>query len=315
MVQCEAGPCFRMEDAGDVHMILVVHVDDILISGSEENVGKEGKIQNKKVPHEQLGEATWYIGCAADRDWDRGTLSVTQTTFTDTLLKRFEVRGYSEIPASVSVKLGPTTGEDKTVVRPYRNALGGLMCLATVTRPDVANSVRALARQSHDPCERHWEAVMEVLKYLNETKEFGLTFKKGHDRLSVYCDADYAKKETDRRSVSGVAVMYDGVVVSATSRTQHCVTLSTTEAEYVAMAEGAKEGLFVKAVLTFLRPQTVSGCGEDQGSVLYEDNEGAKALAKNPLSSERSKLIDVRYHFIRELVGTGKIRVVHVSSG
>ncbi|CAM9505654.1 unnamed protein product, partial [Sphacelaria rigidula] len=173
------------------------------------------------------------MGCAVDRDWDRGTLSVTQTSFTDTLLKRLEVRGYSEIPASVSVKLGPTTGEDKKVDRPYRNAVGGLMWLATVTRPDIANSVRALARHSHDPWERHWESVK----------------KKAHNGRSVYCDADYAKKEKDRRSVSGVAVMYDGVVVSATSRTQHCVTLSTTEAEYVAMAEEAKEGLFVKAVL------------------------------------------------------------------
>ncbi|CAM9815854.1 unnamed protein product, partial [Sphacelaria rigidula] len=130
-----------------------------------------------------------------------------------------------------------------------------------------------------------------------------------------YCDADYVKKETDRRSVSRIAVMYGGVVVSATSRTQYCVTLSTTEAEYVAMAEGAKERLFVKVVLTFLRLQTVSGCGEDHGIVLYEDNEGAKALAENPFSSERSKHIDVRCHFIRELVGTGNIRVVHVGSG
>ncbi|CAM9757375.1 unnamed protein product, partial [Sphacelaria rigidula] len=298
MVQCEADPrVFKMEDVGDyVRVILVIHVNDILVSGSEEYFSTNN-----------LGEVTWYMGCSVDRDWDRGTPSVAQTTFTDTLLKRFEVRGYKETPASVSVKLGPTTGEDKKVNRPYRNAVVGLMWLAIVTRPDIANSVRALARQSHDPCERYWEAVMKVLKYLNETKEFGLTFKKGHDKLSVYCNADRAKKETDRRSVSGVAVMYGGAVVSATSRAQHCVTLSTTEAEYVAMADGAKEGLFVKAVLTFMRPQTVSECGEDQGIILYEDNDEAKALAENPLSSERSKHIDVRYHFIRELVGVGKV--------
>ncbi|CAM9417825.1 unnamed protein product, partial [Sphacelaria rigidula] len=182
MVQCEADPCVsRMEDAGDTHVILVVHVDDIFISGTEKNVGKVGKTLNKKFPTNNLGEATWYMGCAVDRHWDGGTLSVTQTMFTDTLLKRFEVRGYSEIPASVSVKLGPTTGEDTKVNRPYRNAVGGLMWLTTVTRLDIANSVRALARQSHDPCERHWEAVVKVLKYLNETKEFGLTFKKGYD--------------------------------------------------------------------------------------------------------------------------------------
>ncbi|CAM9820538.1 unnamed protein product, partial [Sphacelaria rigidula] len=183
-----------------------------------------------------------------DRDWDRGILSVTHTTFTDTLVTRFEVRGYSEIPASVSVELGPTTREDTGVNRPYRNAVGGLMRLATVTRPDIASSVRALARQSHDPCESHWEAVVKVLKYRNKAKEFGLTFKRDHDRLSVYCDADYAKGLYYRQiKQTGETVMYGGVVVSATSRTQHCVTLSTTEAEYVAIAEGAKEGIVTKS--------------------------------------------------------------------
>ncbi|CAM9573388.1 unnamed protein product, partial [Sphacelaria rigidula] len=180
------------------------------------------------------------------------------------------------------------------------------MWLATVTKRDVSNAVRALASQSHDSCERHWEAVVKVLKYLNRT-EYVLTFERDHDRLSVYCDADYAKNETDGCSVSGVAVMYGVVLVSATSRAQHRVTLSTTEAEYVALAEGA--------VLTFFRHQTVSGCGEEHGIVLYKNNEGAKALAETPLSSGRSTRIAVRYYFIRELVGTGKVRVVYVDPG
>ena len=81
------------------------------------------------------------------------------------------------------------------------------------------------------------------------------------------------------------------------------------------MPEGAKEGLYVQSVLTFLRPKTLSGSVEDQGIVLYEDNEGAKALAQNPLSSERSKHIDVRYHFFRDLVRKETIRIVHVDSG
>ncbi|CAN0073780.1 unnamed protein product [Sphacelaria rigidula] len=113
MVQCEADPCvFKMEDAGDVRVIFVVHVDDILISGAEGNVRKVVKVLTDKFPTTNLEEVTWYMGCAVDRDWDRGTLSVTQTTFKDTLLKRFEVRGYSEIPLSVPFKLGPTTGKD-----------------------------------------------------------------------------------------------------------------------------------------------------------------------------------------------------------
>ena len=112
------------------------------------------------------------------------------------------------------------------------------MWLAQVTRPDIANVTRELARQSHHYCERHWRGVLKVLAYLHQTREYGLTFSVGESNLSVYRDADYAKREADRRSVSGVAVMYGGIAVSSFSRTQHCVTLSTTEAEYVAMAEG-----------------------------------------------------------------------------
>ena len=128
MVQCQADPCvFRKENAGRVSLILVVHVDDILISGDEKDVKEVERILNSKFPVNNLGEVNWYMGCAVRRDWDRGTISVSQTTFADTLLKRFEVQGFSDVPASVSAQLGPTTGADTRVKRPYRNAVGGLM--------------------------------------------------------------------------------------------------------------------------------------------------------------------------------------------
>ena len=104
----------------------------------------------------------------------------------------------------------------------------------------------------------------------------------------------------------------------ATSRTQHCVTLSTTEAEYVTMAEGAKEGLFVRSVLSFMQPRknkVNSDVYEIENKIeILEDNEGAKAMAENPLSSGRSKHIDVRWHFLRDLVESGDAKIVHVAS-
>ncbi|CAM9467865.1 unnamed protein product [Sphacelaria rigidula] len=225
------------------------------------------------------------MGRAIVRDWKRGTMYVNQTTFVDTMLKRFEGTEFSDIPASVSADSGPVKRGDKILDRSYRSAVGRLMWLAGVTRPDIANAARNLARQSHDSCERHWRGVLKVLAYLNTTRNYGLAFSSAESRLTVYCDADYAKKDTDRRSVSGVAVMYGGIAVSSTSRRQHCVTLSTTEAKCVAMAEGAKECMFVRSVLSFLRPRVVLGRQVEYDIVRYEDNEGAKALADNPLSS------------------------------
>ena len=101
--------------------------------------------------------------------------------------------------------------------------------------------------------------------------------------------------------------MLGNAAVYATSHTQHCVTLSTTEAEYVALAEGAMEGMFVRSVMSFMQPNVYE-------ITLMEDNEGVKAMAENPLSSGRSKHIDVRWHFIRELVEKKKLKVVHVAS-
>ena len=113
----------------------------------------------------------------------------------------------------------------------------------------------------------------------------------------------------DRRSVSGVAVMLGNTSVSASSTTQHYATLSTSEAEYVAMAHGAKTALAIKAMLNFVQPH-LSGRAID----VYMDNGGAKALAENPQGSHRSKHTDVRFHFLRGLVRLGQVTIHSVAS-
>ena len=126
--------------------------------------------------------------------------------------------------------------------------------------------------------------------------------------LEVYADTDYADKANDRRSVSEIAVTLGGTVVSHASKTQHVVLWSTSEAEYIAAGDGVKEALFVRAVLSFIAPET-SGASIK----VLEDNQGAKALVENPLSSARNKHIDARFHFIRHLFRTQKISVEHVA--
>ena len=111
----------------------------------------------------------------------------------------------------------------------------------------------------------------------------------------MYVDADYANKDNDRRSVSGIVVMVGGTVVNASSTKQPCVTLSTSEAEYVAMAQGAKTALFRKAVMDFLQPELAHETID-----LFEGNQGVITIAENLISGGRTKHIGVRFHFIRE---------------
>ncbi|CAM9497748.1 unnamed protein product [Laminaria digitata] len=126
--------------------------------------------------------------------------------------------------------------------------------------------------------------------------------------MQVFADADYASKATDRRSVSGGLIMYGGACVFWYSRTQKCVTLSTSEAEYVAMAT-MKEVLFLQQVWCFVLPEVGTLCVP-----VFEHNEGAVQLAQNPVTNSNSKHIDVRHHFLRELVAKGTISIAHVRS-
>ena len=223
--------------------------------------------------------------CAVKRDWKKDTIKITQSAFVNTLLKRFNITARANTPASPASDPGQTTADEEMIDRPLRQAVGGVMWLAGMTRPDVANAVRAVARHAHDPCENHWNALLQILAYLNATRELGITFRREETlSLSVYADADYTRKEADRRSISGVAVIMGGAAVYATSRTQHCVTLSTTEAEYVTMAEGAKEGLFVRSVLSFMQPRKNKVNSNVYEIEILEDNEGAKVMARESLA-------------------------------
>ena len=150
------------------------------------------------------------------------------------------VDAVTALPASLSADLGPRRNDEPAYDKPVRAAVGSLIWLGGMTRPDIANAVRAVARQAHTPAERHWRAVRKIIA------------KEADRKLSMYVNADYPNKDNDRRSVSGVAVMVGGTVVNASRTTQHCVTLSTSETEYVAMAQGVKTALFTKAVLDFL---------------------------------------------------------------
>lgn len=170
-----------------------------------------------------------------------GTLEVSQTTFIHGMLERFNVSSLSPIPASPSVDLRNLDGKENVVDMPFREVVGSLLWVANQTRQDIANAVRAVARFSHNPKTVHWKAAQRILNYLRATAHLGLRYRK-EDRcsldgdlsscvldLGVHVDTDYASEARDGRSVSGVAVICGGSPVAWFSRSQKCVTLSTTE--------------------------------------------------------------------------------------
>jgi hypothetical protein len=144
-----------------------------------------------------------------------------------------------------------------------------------------------------------------VFRYLQATPTHGIRFSgsdSNNGKLLGYSDADWASDIETRRSTSGYVFMLNGGCISWRSKKQRTVALSSTEAEYMALSEAVQEAVWLKAFVYEL--------GEDTGNsgiTVYEDNQGAIALAKNPEFHKRTKHIDIRYHFVREKVESGQV--------
>ena len=110
--QCRADPCVYRKM---VKLIFVVHVDDILVSGEKEACEELHHTLSEHFPTENLGELKWYLGCAVERNWQQGSVTIKQPVMIDTLTKRFNVTSQSDTPASTVADLGPTTADDTMV--------------------------------------------------------------------------------------------------------------------------------------------------------------------------------------------------------
>lgn len=152
-------------------------------------------------------------------------------------------------------------------------------------------------------------AVKRIYRYLKGTTNYGLLFQKKckEKGLQVFSDSDFAGDAATRRSRTGIVSIYLGAAISWLSQKQRCVTLSSTEAEYVAASEGTKELIWLKSLLNEVIKISCT-------PTLLMDNVGAIKLAKNPEFHKRTKHVEVKYHFVREKYQEGSICVEHVST-
>ncbi|MCO5563394.1 hypothetical protein L7F22_017035 [Adiantum nelumboides] len=185
---------------------------------------------------------------------------------------------------------------------PYASTCGSLMYAMVATRPDIAFAVGVISRFMSNPGKKHWEAVKGVLQYLNGTKDMCICFRKGDLSVVGYTDADYVGDLDKRRSTSGYLYTFAGGAISWFSCLQSCTTLSTTETEYVAMPDACKEAIWLTCL--------VGDLGEV--SVLHCDSQSAIQLAWNPVFHAKTKHVDVKYHFIRNLFYDKRLHLVKV---
>jgi hypothetical protein len=160
------------------------------------------------------------------------------------------------------------------------------------------------------PTTVHWEAATNILRYLAGTRDYGIQFGGSattNIKIKGYCDADFAGDIDTRRSTTGYVFTLNGGAISWSSRRQHTVAVSTAEAEYMAASYAAKEAMWLRKLATDLDLDSTT-------TVIFGDNQASIRLIKNPISSMRSKHIDIMYHFTRELVARNEIKYQYIST-
>jgi hypothetical protein len=235
------------------------------------------------------------------------------------ILKRFNMHSCS--PCTTPVQKGDKLSNslcpqnDKEIVEmekvPYASAVGSLMYAQVCTRPDIAFAVNALGRYLSNPGLGHWKAVKKVLRYLQGTKDYMLTYKKS-DQLEVigYSDSDFAGCPDDRKSTSGLIFMMAGGAISWKSVKQTLTATSTMEAEYVACYEATCQAMWLKNLISrFKVVESIS-----RPLVIYCDNTAAVHFSQNTKSSSRSKHFDIKYLFVREKILEFQTRIEHLAT-
>jgi len=158
------------------------------------------------------------------------------------------------------------------------------------------------------PCDSHWNAIVQILKYIKKAPGKGLVFTdRGHTNIFGYSDADWAGDASDRRSTSSCCIFVGGNLISWKSKKQTVVAQSSTEAEYRAMAHATSELVWLNHLL-----QKLSFCEVDQMELAC-DNQSALHLSSNSVFHERTKYIEVNCHFIRENILSGVIKTPFVN--
>ena len=216
----------------------------------------------------------------------------------------------TKIDKSSCLDLESDTFKDLSKIRSfYMSLVGNLNYLSVVSRPDLSFVVSSLSQVPKNPSHDHWLSAKKVLRYLKGTFDLGLVFKHSEClKLVGFCDSDLGGDPNDRRSTSGYCFKYshDSSVICWSSRKQPTVALSSTEAEYMSISLASQVCVYFLSLVKSL------GLDLDDPILLQGDNHAAIKLAQNPMTHSRSKLIDIRHHFVRDLVEREVIQLQYI---
>ena len=254
----------------------------------------------------------WYLG--VEFKYSKNSIHVSQENFIQKVLEKFNMQDAKPktLPCDVGFNKFDCK-ESKLLENPtlFRAIIGSLIYILICSRPDISYVVTRLSEYMDKPSQAHLALAKDVLRYLKGTKSHSLVFRKSGMplRLYGYSDSDYAGSD-DRKSTSGYCfkLSENSALVSWKTKKQGVVALSSCEAEYTAISFAVQEGKFLRQMFAEMNNVPVSTF------VLYVDNQGAIKLAENHVFQQRSKHIDVKYHFTKSEIQKGTLSLIYVET-
>jgi hypothetical protein len=315
--RCTKDTCVYYRCSKTRHPIIItIFVDDMLAAYYDEDKQEwNGYLLTLKQTYEvsDLGRVHHILGMRINYNVNKN-LIIDQELYVKDKLKAFnmsECKHFSTPETAVKL-INATENELLAPDNNYRSITGSLIYLAISTRPDITHGVNMLSRHMSKPGITHLNAAKRVLRYLQGTKSYGLHYQNNFTQREVnltgYCDSDWAGDVEDRKSTTGYCVFINNNIVSWNTKKQQTIALSTAEAELMALVEVIKEVKWMKELLIELHFDVVSPIE------IFVDNQSAIKMAQNDVEHDRTKHIDIKYHFIKRETEEKQIKLTWISS-
>ncbi len=333
-------PCLLYKIGSDTKVYVLVYVDDVLFAGtSPQSIQQVICKLEQKFKVKRLGFPQTYVGFQIDKNHDTGALTLHQREYAKQLLQAFlpvNERGQREVPMNTfgNFPVSASSNDPLPPSMPYKSVIGTLYYYANGTRPDILFAVNYLSRVQAAPTRLHWTLVQHLLRYIHTTQHLGLTFQSKGTDLTAFVDADFSsdislansnQRPTEERtqvpsdsdlkqictrykSTTGCVIQLYGNPIALLCRKQPAITTSTTESEFVAVAEAS-------TLIIFLRELTVEINLSFPGTTtIYEDNLSTTTLLRSLFHHGKLKHLALRVLKVKELIWSKLIRVLPIST-
>jgi hypothetical protein len=287
-------------------VILLLYVDDLFLTVEEKFIAECKRRLASKFEMKDLGLMHYFLGLEVWHSPER--IFLNQGKYTVKILKRFDMLKCKPMntPMEAKLKLLVDTSLDLIDVTLYRQIIGSLMYLMN-TRPDICFTVNTLSKFLVEPICVHLVAAKHVMRYLKGTIDCGLSYDGDHDfTLSGYNDADWAGIFSDKKRTSGCFSL-GSTMISWQSRKQSSIALITVEAEYIAACSASCEVIWLQKLLTDLFDL------EMRATLILCDNQSCIKMTENHVFHNRSKHIEIHYHYICDMVQRGALKLQYIS--